>query len=148
MQNEPCILGFVSGSEEEKEKQKSEIREYCKKKLDVLPSDIEFLDREKILCEKLKEWKEKGTKTEDTKSEYIVVITDLRIISKHPETLAGNLYDVLVNRRIRTEVINKEHRDLLERYQPDRLTKDQLELLRPRLLVAFEELSRQILEPK
>lgn len=154
MQSGPCTLAFVSGSEKEKERQKSEIREYCKRRFDVLPSDIEFLDSETILHEKLKEWKEwkeKYTKAEDTaaevaKEEDIIVITDLRVISENPETLAGELHDVLVNRRIRIEVVKKEHRDLLEKYQPDRLTKNQLEFLGPRLLVALEELSRQIFE--
>jgi len=155
MQNEPCPLAFVSGSDEEKEKQKSKIQEYCKTRLDILSSDIEFVDWENLICEKLKklkklkelkEWNENGTKAKDTKAEYVVVITDLGVISKNPEILASNLYDVLVNRHTRIEVINEEHRDLLEKYQPDRLTKDQLEFIKPRLLAGLVEVCCKILK--
>ncbi|GAI75373.1 unnamed protein product, partial [marine sediment metagenome] len=108
-----------------------------------------FVDWENLICEKLKElneWNENGTKAKDTKAEYVVVITDLGVISKNPEILASNLYDVLVNRRTRIEVINEEHRDLLEKYQPDRLIKDQLEFIKPRLLAGLVEVCRKILK--
>jgi hypothetical protein len=149
MLNKTCTLAFVSGSEQQKEKQKSEIREYCKKRLNIPSSEIEFLDSEKLLLEKFKEWKEwkaKGirdeeTTAEDTKGKATVVITDLRVFSSDPSELAGQLYDILVNRRIRVEVIKKEHRDLLEKYQPGKL----IVLTKERTLAGLEELCCHII---
>ena len=95
MQNEYHLLAIVSGSQEEKEKQKSEIMDYCKKALDFLPSDIEFMDRENLIFEKLKElkeWKKNGIEVKDNKAEYVIVTTDLRVISINPKILANNLY--------------------------------------------------------
>ena len=145
MQNKYHFLAFVSGSQEAKEMQKSEIMDYCKKALDVLPSDIEFIDRENFIFEKLKElkeWKENGIEVKDIKAEYVIVITDLRVISTEPKILANNLYDVLVNRHTRIEVVEEEHRKILEQYQPGRL----IALPQERILAGLEELCRDILK--
>jgi hypothetical protein len=151
MQDVPSIIALVGGSDEEKEEQESEIREYCSKRLGVLSSDIEVLDRDRILQEKLKEWKgQRGedAKAEDAKGRCVVVVTDLRVISRDTGILARNLYEVLIDRGIRIEVVNEEHRDSLRCYQPGHLTGERLESMKPRLRAGLEELAREILEPK
>ena len=143
MQIEPCALAFVSGSDEEKEKQISEIRAYCKNEIYTPPSDSGIFSDWDTMVKKLKD--------DDTKDKFTIFIADLSVLSRELCEFAERLYVILVNLRIRVEVVNKEHFDLLEKYQPDRLTKDQLELIKPRLLGkfgVFEELGQQILEPK
>jgi hypothetical protein len=145
MHNEYHFLAIVSGSQEEKEKQKSEIMDYCKKALDVPPSGIEFMDRENFIFEKLKElkeWKENGIEVKDIKAEYVIVITDLRVISINSKILASNLYDILVNRHTRIEVVKEEHRKILKQYQPERL----IVLTPERTLAGLEELCQDILK--
>lgn len=145
MQYEFCTLAYVSGSEKQKEDQTQEIREYCSRRLGIPSSDIQVLDSETLLQEKLREWvewKKRGTQATNTSRECILVVTDLRVISRDPAALAHALHDVLIQRRIRIEVVKNEHRDWLENYQPGGLS-GQLGFPRQRVEAGLEEVAQK-----
>ena len=118
-------VAFVSGNEEQQEGQKSEILKRCEKRGFILPADDDFFSDWETM---LKQLEGKG----------VIVITDLRVLSADPTEIVNRVL-VLLEHRIRIEVIDENHSDLLKRYQPEQLTKNQLEFLKPRLRKILEQ---------
>ncbi len=135
MLNEPCTLAFVRGSEEEQEKQKSEIREYCKRRLGIQSSDILFLSDWNMMLKKLKD---KAT----------IIFTNLRVFSTDYKELAKKLCDLIIDRRNFVCPIKEEHFNKLRNHQYDKRPEELLliEGYRERALAGLEKLCCDILK--
>jgi len=126
-ENQFRTLGFVGSSEAEQEKQKADISQYCQEKSLILPADNQFFSDWQMLEKELQQ------------GQYIaVVVTDVGVLSKEPNESADRVV-TLLEYRIRVEVINRQQYDLLEPYQPQRLTISQLEFIKQRVLNILEQ---------
>ena len=135
MSSEPNILAFVSGSKEEIKKQKSEIKEYCKKRYDTTIPDNKFIS-EWVALEK--ELKDKG----------YIIITDVRVFSDDYNELAGKLFFLMIEHQNFVEPVDKKQYEKLKSYQPGNYPKALLmnEGHKKRMLVGLEKICREILK--
>lgn len=109
-------LAFISGTEVEQEKQKSEIRQYCCQKGFTTPAEDEFISDWQTLKDRLQH-----------EAYRVVVITNLKIMSDELDESINRVHYLLKN-SIRVEVINESQHDMLESGQPENLGFDKLEL--------------------
>ena len=129
-------LAFINGTEEQQEKQKSEICKYCPTAGLVTPIGDEFISDWQTLKTRLQQ---EGYRT--------VVVTNLRVFSSDPDELAGILCDIMFDRRIRVEVIKKKHYKLLKPCQPENRPKELFdERCRGRALAGLKEVCNKILK--
>ena len=96
-ENQFRTLAFVSSSEAEQKKQKSEIYEYCQREGLVQPADNEFFSDWQTLKKELQEKRYKA-----------IVFINLRVLSTDVKEVAQKLYELIYEYKIFVCSMNEE----------------------------------------